>query len=68
MVSLFAIGVGPLEILVIGGVVLLLFGNRLPSVMRSMGRSVVEFKKGINDANELPNDVDEDNKAASGKA
>lgn len=68
MVSLFAIGVGPLEILVIGGVVLLLFGNRLPSVMRSMGRSVVEFKKGINDANELPNDVDEENKAASGKA
>lgn len=68
MVSLFAIGVGPLEILVIGGVVLLLFGNRLPSVMRSMGRSVVEFKKGINDANELPDDVDEENKAASGKA
>ncbi|MBQ4202728.1 MAG: twin-arginine translocase TatA/TatE family subunit, partial [Thermoguttaceae bacterium] len=25
----------------------LLFGNRLPSVMRSVGRSVVEFKKGV---------------------
>lgn len=67
MVSLFAIGVGPLEILVIGGVVLLLFGNRLPSVMRSMGRSVVEFKKGVNEANELSDGVDEENKAASGK-
>jgi sec-independent protein translocase protein TatA len=28
-------------------VVLLLFGNRLPSVMRSLGRGVTEFKKGI---------------------
>ena len=29
-------------------IVLLLFGNRLPSVMRSMGQGVAEFKKGIN--------------------
>ena len=28
-------------------VAFLLFGNRLPSVMRSLGRSVVEFKKGV---------------------
>jgi sec-independent protein translocase protein TatA len=28
-------------------VVLLLFGNRLPSVMRSLGRGVTEFKKGL---------------------
>jgi sec-independent protein translocase protein TatA len=38
---------GPLELLIVGLVVLLLFGNRLPSVMRSMGRGIVEFKKGI---------------------
>ena len=31
-------------------VVLLLFGNRLPSVMRSLGRGVTEFKKGIEGA------------------
>ena len=68
MVPLFAIGLGPVELLVVGGVVLLLFGNRLPSVMRSMGRSVVEFKKGINDANELPKEVDEEDKTPSGKA
>jgi sec-independent protein translocase protein TatA len=28
-------------------IVLLLFGNRLPSVMRSLGRGVTEFKKGL---------------------
>lgn len=38
---------GPLEMFIIALIVLLLFGNRLPSVMRSMGRGIVEFKKGI---------------------
>lgn len=38
---------GPLELIIVGVVVLLLFGTRLPSVMRSLGRGVVEFKKGI---------------------
>ena len=38
---------GPLELLIIGFLVLLLFGNRLPSVMRSLGKGIVEFKKGI---------------------
>ena len=28
-------------------VVVLLFGNRLPSIARSLGQSVVEFKKGV---------------------
>ena len=46
--SLFGfIGVNPWEIIVIGLVVLLLFGNRLPGLMRSLGRGVVEFKKGV---------------------
>jgi len=35
--------------LVFGVVAILLFGNRLPSVARSLGRSLVEFKKGMND-------------------
>ncbi len=38
---------GPMDLIIIGLVVLLLFGNRLPSVMRSLGRGVVEFKKGV---------------------
>ena len=32
---------------IIAGIVFLLFGNRLPSVMRSLGQGVVEFKKGL---------------------
>ncbi len=28
-------------------IVLLLFGNRLPTMMRSLGQGVTEFKKGI---------------------
>ena len=33
--------------LIVMVIVLLLFGNRLPSVMRSLGRGVTEFKKGL---------------------
>jgi len=40
-------GVGAIEALVIGLVAVLLFGNRLPSVARSFGKSITEFKKGI---------------------
>jgi sec-independent protein translocase protein TatA len=37
---------GP-ELIIVAFVALLLFGNRLPSVMRSLGKSVTEFKKGV---------------------
>ena len=40
---------GGVEVVVFLAIVLLLFGNRLPGAMRSLGRSVVEFKKGTND-------------------
>ena len=38
---------GLLEILVILFVILALFGKRLPGACRSIGRSIVEFKKGL---------------------
>ena len=41
------IGLGSTELIIFGGIVLLLFGNRLPSVMRSMGLGITEFRKGV---------------------
>lgn len=48
MVPVFAFLGGP-ELIVLGLIVLLLFGSRLPSVMRSLGQSVTSFKSGLND-------------------
>ena len=41
---------GPAQILIFLVIILLLFGSRLPGAMRSLGSSVVEFKKGVKDA------------------
>jgi sec-independent protein translocase protein TatA len=72
MTSLFAFGPfgSSMDMLIILVIVLLLFGNRLPSVMRSLGRGVTEFKKGVDgiedDADttakksELPKKTDEE--------
>ena len=45
---------GGYEVLIIGFVALLIFGNRLPTLMRSLGQGVVEFKKGINGVEDDP--------------
>ena len=48
MSPLFAIlGLGWGEILVIGVIAVLLFGRRLPDMAKYLGKSVVEFKKGM---------------------
>ncbi len=46
---------GTMEWIIIGVVALLIFGRRLPEVARSLGKSIVEFKKGIKD---VKGDVD----------
>ena len=46
-VAIFNLGAP--EAILIGLVALILFGPRLPSVMRSLGKGIVEFKKGIRD-------------------
>ncbi len=43
----FVGGVGTSEWLIIGVVAVLLFGKRLPEVGRSLGKSLMEFKKGM---------------------
>jgi len=40
-------GIGPMEMVIVGIVAVLLFGKRLPEVGRSLGKGLVEFKKGI---------------------
>jgi sec-independent protein translocase protein TatA len=47
----------PLALAVILLIALVLFGNRLPSMMRSLGRSVVEFKKGVAGIEDEVNDA-----------
>ncbi|MDG3007160.1 Sec-independent protein translocase subunit TatA/TatB [Paludisphaera mucosa] len=43
----FLPNLGTTELVIVAFVSLLMFGNRLPSVMRSLGKSVTEFKKGV---------------------
>ena len=42
-------GLGPMELAIVGVIAVLLFGKRLPEVGRSMGKGIVEFKKGLRD-------------------
>jgi sec-independent protein translocase protein TatA len=49
-------GFGHWEVLIVMLVVLLLFGNRLPALARSMGTSLTEFKKGIKEIDEKKTD------------
>ncbi|MDO4630032.1 MAG: twin-arginine translocase TatA/TatE family subunit [Planctomycetia bacterium] len=57
-------GIGTTELLILGGIALLLFGTRLPSVARSFGQSVTEFKKGMR---EIQDDVEKEEAIESKK-
>jgi sec-independent protein translocase protein TatA len=47
-------GIGTPEMIIFGIIAVILFGGRLPSVARSLGKSIIEFKKGMSD---LENEV-----------
>lgn len=58
MLGFFGFPGGP-EWIIILIIALLLFGRRLPSVMRSMGKGVSEFKRGLHDMEDEINSVGE---------
>lgn len=50
---------GPMEWLIIAGLGLLIFGKRLPEVGRSLGKGIVEFKKGLKGVEDEISQVDD---------
>lgn len=49
---------GPFEILIILVVAILIFGKRLPEIGRSMGKSLVEFKKGLQEVKDTKETIE----------
>ena len=58
-ISAFAIP-GGWEWIIILVVALLIFGRRLPEIARSIGKSLTEFKKGVNEAKNTKDDLEKD--------
>ncbi|NRA97209.1 MAG: twin-arginine translocase TatA/TatE family subunit [Planctomycetes bacterium] len=59
MSTLLLIGpLGPFEILIILFVGLLIFGARLPEVGRSLGKGLMEFKRGMSGVRDQLDDID----------
>ena len=56
----FVGGLGLPELMIFAVIVLVVFGNRIPGTMRSLGQSIVEFKKGTSDAEDSNEDVAKD--------
>jgi sec-independent protein translocase protein TatA len=51
---------GTTEWIIILIVALLLFGRRLPEIARSLGKSLTEFKKGLNEVQQTKDEVAND--------
>ena len=60
MLHTLAIGMpGPFEWIIIAGLGLLIFGKRLPEVGRSLGKGIVEFKRGLKSVEDEVSMVDD---------
>ena len=68
---------GPFELIIILFIAVLLFGRRLPEIVRGLGKSMTEFKKGVheveetkdefvNDVKEIGDEVAKEAKSAAG--
>ena len=51
---------GPFEWIIIAGLGLLIFGKRLPEVGKSLGKGIVEFKRGLKSVEEEVSMVDDE--------
>ena len=40
-------GIGPMELIVVAGVALLIFGKKLPGIMKSLCKGIFEFRNAI---------------------
>ena len=61
--------IGFTEILIIGGLIVLVFGaSQIPKIARSIGEGLKEFKKGIKEAKEMDNkEINEPDKIEKNK-
>lgn len=58
--------IGTTELMLIGGMALLLFGGKkLPEMMRGLGRGVREFKKGVNGLDSAMSDTDSEDEMSN---
>jgi sec-independent protein translocase protein TatA len=61
MLHTLALGMpGPFEWMIIAGLGLLIFGKRLPEVGRSLGKGIVEFKRGLKSVEDEVSMVDDE--------
>ena len=71
-------GMGMMEVIVIGGIAVMLFGKNLPSVARKFGKTYREFRKGLSEfqsqvrvddyVNDVYSDIDDDSINTSSSA
>ena len=50
---------GPWQMVILLVIILLLFGNRIPEVAKSLGKGIKEFKKGVATGEEEEDDEEE---------
>lgn len=53
---------GPVEMIVVLVIAVLLFGNRLPKLARSVGSSVIEFRRGIKETEKEIAEIEKETK------